>query len=193
MRPKLNLPNMFGLATASARQDTIPDDLPDTERTGESGITLRRPASEPPPRPPAHSLADLDGFLGARLLRLEVTAASYEEKMLLVVGRTLREALAGAGAHADAHASDAKTFEALLGETLRGVYAWAFVALDAVFLREHVRPIPRRVLRELVEQADAAQTHARLEPALAGLAGLLRDARRACEQMSLANGRGGAP
>ena len=194
MRPKLNVSNLFGQAASGAR-DTIPDDdLPDTERAGESGIKLKQPITEVPAGvvgPARHSLADLDVFLAARLLRLEVTSASYEEKMLLVVARTLRASLAGAGAHADPIASDAKTFEALLGETLRAVYAWVFGALDAVFLGEHVRPIPKRIARELAEQADAAATHAKFDSSLQGLAALLRDARRACEQMSLAKGRTG--
>lgn len=195
MRPELNVSNLFG-ETAAAR-DTLADDVPATDRgAGESSIKLKQPVTEPPAGPGSvcHSLPDLDLFLAARLLRLEVTSVAYEEKMLLVVSRTLRAALSGAAAHADAMPSEEKTFEALLGETLRSVYAWVFGALDALFLGEHVRPIPRRVVRELAEQADAAATHAKFDSALKGLSALLQDARRACEQMSLAKGRtGGTP
>jgi hypothetical protein len=196
MRPKLNVPNLFASASqAATARDTLPDDEPETERgPGDSSIKLKQPITEtPPPSAIGHSLADLDLFLAARLLRLEVTSAAYEEKMLLVVSRTLRAALAGSGAHADPLPSDAKTFEALLGETLRAVYAWVFGALDALFLGEHVRPIPKRVVRELAEQADAAATHAKFDSSLNGLAELLRDARRACEQMSAAQARTSAP
>jgi hypothetical protein len=193
MRPELNVSKLFG-QTAIAR-DTVPDDEPATQRgAGESSIKLKQPVTEPASGgagSACHSLPDLDLFLAARLLRLEVTSVAYEEKMLLVVSRTLRAALSGAAAHADAMPSEEKTFEALLGETLRAVYAWVFGALDALFLGEHVRPIPKRVVRELAEQADAAATHAKFDAALQGLSALLKDARRACEQMSLAKGRTG--
>jgi hypothetical protein len=192
MRPELKVSNLFGETTAA--RETLPDDVPATDRgAGESSIKLKQPVTEPPaPGSVCHSLPDLDLFLAARLLRLEVTCVAYEEKMLLVVSRTLRAALSGAAAHADAMPSEEKTFEALLGETLRSVYAWVFGALDALFLGEHVRPIPRRVVRELAEQADAAATHAKFDLALQGLSALLQDARRACEQMSLAKGRTGS-
>ena len=189
MRPKLNLPNLFRPPSAHGRHDTIPDDIPATERDtrGQSGIAARPPetVTERAPASPAHSLADLDAFLAARLLRLEVTSMSYEDAALLANARKLRLALAAASAHADAMSSDAQSFEALLGETLRGVYSWAFGALDATFLGEHVRQLPKRVVRDLVEHADAAAMHARLEPSLVGLGGVLRDVQRASHQMSL--------
>jgi hypothetical protein len=189
MRPKLNLPNLFRPSTGNGRHDTIPDDIPDTERDtrAQSGIAAKQAVTvtERAPASPAHSLADLDTFLAARLLRLEVTSMSYEDAALLANARKLRLALAAASAHADPMSSDAQSFEALLGETLRGVYAWAFGALDATFLGEHVRPLPKRVVRDIMEHADAAAMHARIEPSLVGLGGVLRDVQRASHQMAL--------
>ncbi len=193
-------------------------EIPDTERdvTGQSQaspahgsrsyIALRQPANEAsgfaPARPaegfsparaaeanrPGHSLVDLDGFLAARVLRLEVTAGDAGDGPalpLLTFVRSLRESLAGAGAYADARGSESPRFEARLGETLRGVYAWAYGVLDAVFLGDQVGPLPRRLWGELANHAEEAVKLSRFEASLADLARLLRGVRRASEGMAL--------
>jgi hypothetical protein len=203
MRPTLSLPRLFGPPGPDPR-DTIPDDDgPDTERetlrpvggtgevangnavAGRSYIALRQAGAEPPSSP-AHALLDLDAFLAARLLRLEVTSTASDGGAFLAHGRVLRGALSSAGMYGDPFASPAPatTFEARLGEALRGVYGWAYGALDAAFLSEHVRPLPKRVVQELAALAEEAVKMARFEGAMADLAALLRDVKRTSERMA---------
>jgi hypothetical protein len=131
---------------------------------------------------PRHPFAELDRFLGARVLRLEVTG---EDDAALADARVLREGLARVGAAAaKADETTSPSFESLLGETVRGVYAWAFGSLDSLFLGDPVRPLPRRVADALADHAEVCAMRGQLEPAFAALEGPLAALRGAVGRLA---------
>jgi len=134
------------------------------------------------PRPVARTLAELDAVLGARLQRLEVTLGPSGADVVADAMR-LRAVLAEACAHAPA-GTDARACEAALEGTLRGVYAWLFGALDAVFLGDYVRLIPLRLVGELAEHASNASMRSLLDPSVSSLEDLLRELTRACARFA---------
>lgn len=130
------------------------------------------------------TLAELDECLSARLVRMEITGASYEDAALLAEARAVRAGLVRAGAHAESAPSGGRSFRAALGTTLRGVYAWAFGALDDAFLHEHLRPVPKRLLRELDGHARVVALRAKMDPSLAGAEEILLELGRASSRLS---------
>jgi hypothetical protein len=189
MRPMVDVSSLF-IRDARDRADTLPGDLavPDTERShppGESGITLRAPAGGPNAAPSVHPLSELDVFLAARLLRLEATCAGDEDTARLRVARTLRVGLLVAAMQSEQLPSGEETFEAALADTLRGVYGWTFGALDDSFLGGYVRPLPKRLAREILDHAEAAAALAGLAPETAALVEPLHQIARACETLAL--------
>jgi hypothetical protein len=133
-------------------------------------------------RPAARTLDELDAFLRARLLRLEAALGPSGAGVVADATR-LCAVLAEACAYAPAGA-DARACEAALEGTLRGVYAWVFGALDAVFLGDYVRLIPMRLVGELAEHASAASMRALLDPSVAPLEDRLRELTGACARFA---------
>jgi hypothetical protein len=158
------------------------DELPDTERAPEMTSALAHsivlPACEPHEPEPrkAHALTDLDSFLAARVLRFELVVASRVDTARLAAARTLRSALARVAEQIGTVPREGSSFAAAVSETVRGLYAWAFGELDALFGYEPRRWPPKRLLVELAnhaEQATLGEVHdsplAPLENALAEL------------------------
>ncbi len=146
----------------------------------DSGIRVCPPPSEPPiPQSPHRSLDDLDAFFTTRLLSLEV-ALGCDDAVVLVEAHVVRSALAEAGAYADASLSGAFSCEAELEETLRGIYAWVFGALDAIFLGDYVRPLPKRFASDLIDHGSVASMRSLLDPTQARIKPILIELARAC-------------
>jgi hypothetical protein len=156
-------------------------------------VVMEAPRRAPPPAfvempsAPNHPFAELDKFLASRVLRLEVTG---EDDRALSDARLLREALGRAGAFAAQSAqavtgdSPTPSFESLLGETVRGVYAWAYGTLDAIFLGDSVRPLPKRVADALADHAEVCAMRGQLEPAFAALENPLAAMRGAASRLA---------
>jgi hypothetical protein len=183
MRPDLDVRKLFPVPDTSASNDTIPV-------TARAPASSSRPSGVVPsvrwPEVPAakeRSLSELDSFLSARLLRFEVTAASYDDAALLVEARTLRSALRLAGVHAEPLPTNERSFESALADTLRGVYAWAFVELDGIFLHEAARPLPKRVANEIVDHAEVAAIRSNLDASLAPLESVLVELAAVCARL----------
>ncbi|MGO8996644.1 MAG: hypothetical protein ACLQVI_25295 [Polyangiaceae bacterium] len=172
----------------------LPDDVqgPDTERTSseESDITIRAPSSQPTTARTL-PLVELDKFFAVRLLRLEMISAVHRDLELLAIGRALRVALAVAATHAEPIPSGGRTFEAVLGDTLRAFYAWVFGALDDVLLGDDVRPVPEELARELDDLAGAAAALGAFTAPETTLGGSLREIGRASVKLVLRYGRSG--
>jgi hypothetical protein len=136
--------------------------------------------SQPPSaQPPARSLEELDAFLTERLVRLEISLGC-DDAVVLVEAHVVRAALGEAGAYADASSSGPYSCEAELAETLRGIYAWVFGALDALFLGEYVRPLPKRLLGDLHDHGSVASMRSLLDPQQASIEPILLELARAC-------------
>jgi hypothetical protein len=187
MRPTLDTKKLFALV----------DGAPPSSSKGRSPLAhsivveaVRLPAVEVErsgerTEAPNHPFGELDRFLGSRVLRLEITG---EDDSALSDARVLRDALARAGAAA-AKANEtaaSPSFESVLGETVRGVYAWAFGTLDALFLGDSVRPLPRRVSDALADHAEVCAMRGQLEPAFAALEGPLAALRGAVGRLARA-------
>jgi hypothetical protein len=160
----------------------------DSERAPEaSGIRACLPAEAPISQSPPRSLEELETFLSARLERLEISLGC-DDAVALVEAHVVRAALAEAGAYADASSSGAYSCEAELAESLRGVYAWAFGALDAVFLGEYVRPLPKRILNDLHDHGSVASMRSLLDPSQALIEPILLGLARACIRLTRPRG-----
>jgi hypothetical protein len=191
MRPKLDHSKLFAPKRAErtdASEATRQGSRGDPEHTlhAQSGINRIAATSFEAAASPSRPLRELDAFLGARLLRLEITATTYEDAALLAEARLVRAGLLQAAAFAPPLPTDTRTFRAALGDTLRGLYAWVFGGLDAVFLGEPLRPVPRRLTRELQGHATVALLRSKLDPVLEPLNDVLVELARSCTRLSRA-------
>jgi hypothetical protein len=146
----------------------------------------QRASNVPMQLSPTRTLDELEAFLRARLLRLEITLGA-DGAEIVADGLSLRALLAEASEHARS-ATEPPSCERDLAETLRGVYAWVYGALDAVFLGEYVRPLPKRLINDLTDHGSVASMRSLLDPARASLEPTLRRVVRACIRLSRSRG-----